>query len=53
MLMNKTINCFTSRLATWTSTQTVDKDAFKLWVTLLIGSNSKSKLGDHTNVAKK
>ena len=31
----------------------VDKDAFKLYVTLLIGSDSKSKLRDHTNVAKK
>ena len=31
----------------------VDKDAFKLYVTLLIGSGSKSKLRDHTNVAKK
>lgn len=31
----------------------VDKDAFKLYVTLLIGSDSKPKLRDHANVAKR
>ena len=42
-------------LATVTITQRVDEEAFKLYVTLLIGSNSKSKeskLEEHTNVAK-
>lgn len=52
ILANYIITCHRASLAIKTSVQRIDKHAFKLYVTLLIDSNTKTKLEAHTNIAK-